>query len=155
MDETFQLDVRLTADFPDLFKRQFSGQDHAREADLLPEFDPLGRGIVHLGTGDQRQWRQVQLQQSDILNDQAVSACFIELVNHPLGRGKLIVAQERVEGHIDFCIVLMCEVCDLLDSGQAVAGGLAGAESLRPDIDGVGAAQNRRAGGRAVLRRSQ
>ena len=117
MDEAFQLDAGLAADVPDLFESQLAGQDHAREADVFPESHPLGGRVVHLRAGDQRQRRQVQLQQPHILDDQAVHARVIELVDHLLRRAQLVIAEQRVQGHVDPRVVLVREVRDLLDRG--------------------------------------
>ena len=132
VDEALQLDVRLAANPAHLIERQLAGQDHAGEPDLLQEFHLLHGGVVHLRAGDQRQGRQIQFQQADVLHDQAVDARLVELMDHLLGRGQLVIAEQRVQGHVDAGVVLVGESHHLLDGGHAVACGLAGAEPAEP-----------------------
>ena len=124
--------VRLAANPADLIERQLAGQDHAGEPDLLQEFHLLHGGVVHLRAGDQRQGRQIQLQQADVLDDQAVDARLVELMDHLLGRGQLVVAEQRVQRHVDAGVVLVGESTTSSDGGHAVACGLAGAEPREP-----------------------
>ena len=86
MNEALQFDASLAANLPNLLERQLPGQDDAREPDILPEFHFLHGGVVHLGAGDERQGRQIQLQKPDILDDQGIDADVIELMRHLLRR---------------------------------------------------------------------
>ena len=84
----------------DLLERHF-----ARHHDL-PEprrFQPLRlfrRAVVHLRGGVQRNGRQVQLQQCQILHNERVHPGAVELPHQTLRLGQFLVPQDGVERHV-------------------------------------------------------
>ena len=98
---------------------------------------------MHLCAGDQWHRRQVQFEQTDVLDNQSVDADAMELADHLLCLRQLVVAQQCVQGHIDPDVIRVGEIDDPLDRRDCVAGRLAGAELRRADVDGIGPAANR------------
>src|SRR5512143_265033 len=59
VNEELQLDGGGRPDGADLAKVQLAGEDGAGKTDVLQERHALGRVVVHLRAGDQRQGRQI------------------------------------------------------------------------------------------------
>mgnify|MGYP000928270330 CR=1 FL=1 len=74
VNERLQFNRRRLANVFDLIQAQLARQDRTTEAHRFEERHPFGRVVVHLRAGDQRNRRQIALQQPHILDNQPVHA---------------------------------------------------------------------------------
>jgi len=92
---------------------------------------------VHLGAGDKRQRRELAFEQANILNDNAINAGAVELMNESDSLGQFIIAEERIYCDIDFGPIQMGVLDEGCDVGDAISGCLAGAKPFGGDVHGI------------------
>ena len=100
MDEKLQgHPIRLGggSDLGNLLQRQFTGQHHLGEPDILQKPGFLGRTDVGLGAGVQLYGGQVKFQQTHVLHNQHIRAGVVDIPGQLAGLLQLIVAQNRVQ----------------------------------------------------------
>ncbi len=139
VDKELQLHIGRCADLADLRQRQFARQYHLGEAHILQKLHLLRRAVVGLGTGMERDGRQIQRQQPHILDDERIGTGFVDLVGQPPCLLQLVIVQQGVEGDIDLGSEAMGVARQRFDIFDGVARSTAGAKGRAAHVDGIGA----------------
>ncbi len=139
VDKELQLHIGRRADLADLRQRQLACQHHLREAHILQKLHLLRRAVVGLGTGMERDGREVQRQQPHVLHDQRIGTGFINLVGQPLGLLQLVIVQQGIEGDKYLGTETVGVTRQRFDIFEGVARRTAGAKGGATHVDGIGA----------------
>ena len=126
-------------DGADFVERQLARQDNLLEAGVRQEAHLPGRAVVHLRRGMERDGRQVELEQPQVLHDERVGPCAVQLPRHLPGLLQLVVVEDGVESHVDPRAEEVGIRGEALDVGHGVSRGGPGAEPRPAYVDGVGA----------------
>ena len=121
-----------------LLKGQFARQYDLREAAVLQETGFLGRADVGLRAGMQLNRRQIDFQQTHVLNNQCIDARIVELPGQLAGGLQFVVAQNGVERDEDAAVEAVRIVGQPGNVLHAVVGGSTGTERGAADVNGVG-----------------
>ena len=131
--------VQRLPDVGDPRQRQLARQHDPRQAGVLQKARFFGRADVGLRAGVQLDGRQIQLQQTHVLDDERVDAGLVHPPGQAARRLQLVVAQDCVEGDEDAGVETVRVVGQALDVGHCVAGAGARAKTRATDVHGVGA----------------
>src|SRR5512145_2868470 len=101
MDKRFQFDTGYGAHGLDLLEGQLACQNGPPKAYFFKKSYPFRGVVVHLGAGKERQGWQIAFEQTDILNDQGIHTCLIELVCQSYGLIKFIIVEQRIDDSIN------------------------------------------------------
>ena len=135
--ECFQFDGGFRSNLADLLQGEFSGEYGSFEANCFEELYFCCREVVCLGTGVESDGREIHFQDSKILDDQGVSSGFVHLMNHPFRLGKLVIVEDRVEGHIGLCAKQTGLGCQFFNLFDGISCCLPGTKSGRTNIDRI------------------
>ncbi len=139
VDKKLQLHMGLGANGTDLRKRQLTRQHHLGEAHILQELHLLRGAVVCLGTGMERDGREIERQQPHVLHDKCIGPRFINLVGQAPGLLQLAVMQQGIEGNEDLGTETVGMTHQRFDILYAVARRAAGAKGGSAHVDGIGA----------------
>ena len=89
------------ADGGNLVKCQFAGHDQLGESQCFKELCLFGRAQVTLRAGMQRDGRQVESQQTQVLDDKRIHADAVQVMHQPLHLHQFVVIDEGVDRGID------------------------------------------------------
>ena len=154
MDERFNLHAPALRDRPDFLKRQFTRQDHTREAELFERQDTFQIVCDELGGRMQRESREMvtdQARDTQVLHDDAVGAQRVEKGELFDGRVPFTVVDKRVERDVDFFDRVWISAGLGQQGAQFLNGGVDGVRAcgkgVHPDVNGIRAGGKRGAGG--------
>ena len=157
VDEVLDDDVagQRVAHRRDLVQSELAREHELRETGIGEEARLRGRADVALRRRVQLDRRQVELQQSQVLDDQRVDAGVPALLRQPTRGLQLVVVQDRVQRHEDSRVEAVGEGNEVGDLVHRVARAVPGAERRPADVDGVGAVQHGLAPDRRGLGRGE
>ena len=144
VDKGLQLHVCGPADGPDVVQAQLPGEDGPGEAGAGEKGHALGAVTGRLGAGVQGQRWEVHLQVGHVLDDQGVHACLVEPPGLLPRLLQLVVVDQGIECRVDLRTPEPGLAGELLEVGQFVARGLAGAEQRAAHVDRVRPAAQRK-----------
>ena len=108
MHEYFQRYIRTGFVYlADLTQRKFARQHHLPETGISQKSHLLHRTVIHLGTGVQRNRRQIQAGDSHILHNQCIYTGTEQSPNHLLRLLQFFIFQDSIDCHINPGIVQM------------------------------------------------
>ena len=138
MNKRFERNAHRFRNLANLLQRKFSRHHQTGETGSLQQSRLLRRGDVGLRGGMKRNWGKRHGQIGEVLHDERIGACFINLLDQRLGTLQLVVEENRVEGHIDLRAEGVGEATKAFNVCHAVAGCGACPEARTADIDSVG-----------------
>ena len=121
-----------------LRQRQFARHHYLFETGFFEPLCLFGCAVIHLCRCVERNGRQREAQQCQILHDEGINSSPIELPNHSLGLGKFVVVENSVEGHVNTCAIEMGKPTQSGNIVHTVACRCPGTKSRSANIDRVG-----------------
>ena len=108
MHENLQQNLRTSfVNTMNILQRQFTRQHHLPETGFCQETHLLHRTVIHLGTGVQRNRRQIQAGDSHILHNQCINTRTIQIPDHSLRFLQFLFFQNRIDRDVNPGIIQM------------------------------------------------
>ena len=102
----------------------------------------------------QLNWRDIQFQNTHILNDQSVNAGLVEIGNKTLRGLQLIIMKNGVQGHEHLRPETVGERYQFGNVAQAIAGVMTGTKAWAANVDGIRTVKNGLTGNGGVAGRA-
>ncbi|RMS01327.1 hypothetical protein ALP75_204133 [Pseudomonas syringae pv. actinidiae] len=146
VDEELDGSIGFTGDVTNFLQVQLAGQHQLRETGLIEKLRPVQGANIGLRAGVQLDGRNVQFHDPEVLHDQRIDTCVVELMNQLAGWLQLVVMQDGVDRGEDSRMVAMGEFHQLGDIADLVAGVMSRTKASPADVHRVGAMQDGFAG---------